>query len=148
MPDIIHRVGIKAKPQAIYDAITRQDGLSNWWTRNTKADTKVGGTIQFRFGSGGPDVKIIELHPNEKVQWEVTAGMQEWIGTKMTFVLTPDSTNNQQTYVSFKHSDWKNASDHMTQCSTKWAVFLLSLKSYLETGKGQPYPEDIQISVG
>lgn len=34
----------------------------------------------------------------------------------------------------------------MHHCSTKWAMFLMSLKSLVETGKGAPYPEDVQIS--
>jgi hypothetical protein len=28
----------------------------------------------------------------------------------------------------------------MAHCSARWAYFLLSLKSYLETGKGTPFP--------
>jgi hypothetical protein len=33
----------------------------------------------------------------------------------------------------------------MHYCSTKWAVFLLSLKTLCEKGVGQPYPKDIDI---
>lgn len=33
----------------------------------------------------------------------------------------------------------------MHYCSTNWAVFLLSLKSLCETGKGRPYANDIDI---
>jgi hypothetical protein len=33
----------------------------------------------------------------------------------------------------------------MHYCSTKWAVFLLSLKSLLETGKGRPAPNEIKL---
>ncbi len=33
----------------------------------------------------------------------------------------------------------------MHYCSTKWAVFLLSLKSLLETGKGCPAPNEIKL---
>jgi hypothetical protein len=34
----------------------------------------------------------------------------------------------------------------MHHCSTKWAVFLLSLKALLETGAGSPFPHDTQIN--
>jgi hypothetical protein len=34
----------------------------------------------------------------------------------------------------------------MYHCSTKWATFLMSLKSLGETGRGQPSPNDVQIS--
>ena len=33
----------------------------------------------------------------------------------------------------------------MDHCSTKWRVFLLSLKSLLETGKVPPWPDDIEL---
>ena len=33
----------------------------------------------------------------------------------------------------------------MHHCSTKWAIFLMSLKSLLETGKGAPHPNDVKI---
>jgi hypothetical protein len=33
----------------------------------------------------------------------------------------------------------------MHHCSTKWAIFLMSLKSLVETGQGSPSPDDTQI---
>ncbi len=33
----------------------------------------------------------------------------------------------------------------MHHCSTKWGVFLVSLKWLLEKGKGAPEPNDIKI---
>jgi len=35
--------------------------------------------------------------------------------------------------------------EFMHHCSTKWGVFLLSLKSLLETGKGSPHPNDLKL---
>jgi hypothetical protein len=35
--------------------------------------------------------------------------------------------------------------EFMLHCSTKWAVFLMSLKSLLETGTGAPDPRDVKI---
>ena len=49
------------------------------------------------------------------------------------------------TIVLFKHEGWKEPVEFMHHCSTKWAVFLLSLKSLLETGKGAPYPNEIKL---
>ncbi len=33
----------------------------------------------------------------------------------------------------------------MHHCSTKWGVFLMSLKSLVETGKGAPDPNDVKL---
>ena len=47
--------------------------------------------------------------------------------------------------VLFKHEGWKEPVEFMHHCSTKWAIFLMSLKSLLETGKGAPNPDDVKI---
>ena len=33
MVDILHRVGIEATPQEVYEALATVDGLASWWTR-------------------------------------------------------------------------------------------------------------------
>ena len=53
--------------------------------------------------------------------------------------------NDDWIIVLFKHANWKEPVEFMHHCSTKWAVFLLSLKSLLETGKGAPWPNEIKL---
>jgi len=67
---------------------------------------------------------------------------EAWAGTEILFEL---SHQGEQTFVRFTHSCWKEPTDFMAHCSMKWAVFMLSLKDLVETGKGQPFPEDVQI---
>ena len=50
-----------------------------------------------------------------------------------------------QCVVHFTHSGWADDLKMFPHCSTKWAVFMLSLKDLLETGKGRPAPNDIPI---
>ena len=142
MVDILHRVGIKASPDDTYKALTTREGLAAWWTNNTQGEGKVGGVLQFRFGAGGFDMKVLEVDPGARVLWQVVEGPAEWIGTKVSFDLKKDGDS---TIVLFKHQGWKEPVEFMHHCSTKWAVFLLSLKSLLETGKGSPDPNDVKI---
>jgi uncharacterized protein YndB with AHSA1/START domain len=144
MPDILHRVGIKSSsPDGTYKALTTCEGLSAWWTDNTKGENKVGGVLKFRFGErGGFDMKVLELKPSQRVLWQVIDGPEEWIGTKVSFDLKQDG---EYTIVLFKHQGWKEPVEFMHHCSTKWAIFLLSLKSLLETAKGAPYPNDTKL---
>jgi len=143
MPSILHKVGIRsASRNDVYRALTTIDGLSAWWTTETNGESKVGGVIQFRFGAGGFDMKVLELHPATRVLWQVVDGPQEWIDTRISFDL---KENDGWTIILFKHEGWKEPVEFMHHCSTKWAVFLLSLKSLLETGKGRPYPDEIKI---
>jgi uncharacterized protein YndB with AHSA1/START domain len=143
MVDILHKVGIKSSSTGkVYKALTTLDGLSGWWTDNTQGDSKVGGVIEFRFGAGGIDMKVLELIPDRRVLWEVVAGPAEWMGTTVSFDLQQEG---DWALVRFKHQGWKEPVDFMHHCTTKWGVFLLSLKALLESGKGSPAPNDIKL---
>jgi hypothetical protein len=72
----------------------------------------------------------------------VADGPAEWIGTKIRFDLKREG---DWTIILFTHQNWKEPVEFMHHCSTKWGVFLISLKSLVETGKGAPYPHDIKI---
>ena len=75
------------KKEKVYEALTTINSLSNWWTKQTTGDTRVGGILQFRFGEPGIDMKVTLLKPNESVSWECVDGFDDWIGTKVNFVL-------------------------------------------------------------
>ncbi len=144
MPDILHKVGIKsASANDAYTALTAIESLSGWWTNDTQGESKVGKSVKFRFGDRGFfDMKVVELDPAKRVLWQVVDGPEEWIGTTVSFDLSRDG---DYTIVLFKHQGWKEPGEFMHHCSTKWAVFLMSLKSLVETGKGAPFPNDVQI---
>jgi uncharacterized protein YndB with AHSA1/START domain len=143
MVDILHRVGIESTPpDAAYAALTTRDGLSAWWTSDTQGDVEVGGVLQFRFDAGGFDMKVLELQPRQRVLWEVVDGPDEWIGTYVRWELKQEG---DYTVVLFRHEGWKEPVEFMHHCSTKWAVFLMSLKSLVETGTGAPHPGDVKI---
>jgi uncharacterized protein YndB with AHSA1/START domain len=89
MADILHRVGITATPERVYEALTTVDGLAAWWTTDTSGDSD--GTLKFRFGEvGGFDMKVLDLQPGKRVLWEVLDGPAEWVGTTVSFDLAQD----------------------------------------------------------
>jgi uncharacterized protein YndB with AHSA1/START domain len=143
MVDILHRVGVKSSSlDDVYGALTTVEGLSAWWTDATRGDTEVGGVLQFRFRQGGFDMVVRELEPAKHVLWEVVDGPAEWVGTTVSFDLKQE---DDYTIILFKHEGWREPVEFMHHCSTKWATFLLSLKSLVETGKGAPAPDDLEI---
>lgn len=144
MVDILHRVGVEsASPADVYRALTTVDGLAAWWTDQTSGDPEVGGTLEFRFIPGGFDMEVVELEPDKRVRWQVADGPPEWVGTHVSFDL---SEVDGYTIVKFKHEGWQEPVDFMYHCSTKWATYLMSLKSLVETGSGAPAPRDVLIS--
>jgi uncharacterized protein YndB with AHSA1/START domain len=143
MVDILHRVGIESSADDVYEALTTVDGLAGWWTKDTQGDSAVGGVLRFRFDVGGFDMKVLELQPSQRVLWEVVDGPEEWIGTTVSWDLTQEG---EYAVVLFAHQGWKEPVEFMYHCSTKWATFLMSLKQLVETGKGEPAPNDVRIS--
>jgi uncharacterized protein YndB with AHSA1/START domain len=143
MPDILHRIAIRSSTENVFRALSDQDGLAGWWTRNVKALPQVGAIAEFRFENRGfQDMKVMELSPGKRVRWQCVNGAPEWIGTELSFDLKKE---NGKTVVLFAHRGWKEPIEFMHYCSTKWAVYMLSLRSLCETGKGAPYPDDIDI---
>lgn len=143
MVDILHRVGIEAPVDEVYAALTTTEGLAGWWASDTRGTSdELGGLIEFRFGAGGFDMRVRALDPGKRVLWEVVGGPDEWIGTEVDWTL---DQAGDYTVVLFAHRGWKEPVEFMHHCSTKWAVFLLSLKSLVENGKGAPDPYDVKI---
>lgn len=149
MIDIIHRVGIQAPVAKVYAALSTLEGLSGWWTEETTGASRPGDTITFNFsrpdgtqvGSIGMDV--VALETDRKVHWRGSGGPAEWVGTDIVFELSQVA---DYTIVRFGHRGWREESEFTGHCGTKWATFLMSLKSLVETGKGRPSPNDVAIS--
>ncbi|MBL7004766.1 MAG: SRPBCC domain-containing protein [Gammaproteobacteria bacterium] len=143
MVNIIHRIGIKGSAEDIYSALTTDSGLSQWWTSTTEGAGDAGSIINFKFNDTVVLFRVDELRANQYVKWSHSGDMPDaWCGTEVVFEF--EEADNQ-VYVNFSHQKWQQASSFMAHCSTKWAVFLLSLKSVIENGVGQPFPNDVHI---
>jgi uncharacterized protein YndB with AHSA1/START domain len=145
MADILHRVGIDSTAEKVFAALSTLDGLSHWWIVGTTGETQIGATVRFHPDGGGFEMKVVESKPNDCVKWKCVGGPPEWIGTEVTFRLV---AKEGQVFVLFTHAGWKEPVEFMHHCSTKWATFLLSLKSWVERGQGHPHPFDVKIHVG
>ncbi|NVK22562.1 MAG: SRPBCC domain-containing protein [Kangiellaceae bacterium] len=146
MATIYHKVGVKASTDAIYEALTTDQGLSGWWTSTTDGAGDVGSIINFRFNEIVVQFEVAELVPNKKVVWKHHADMPEaWTPTHVSFEL---EQTDEQVFIHFKQYDWEEETPFFAHCNLKWAVFLLSLKDLLEKGQGQPFPNDVQIDHG
>lgn len=139
MKSICHRLSIKVSPGKVYEALTEEKGLSGWWTPETKAKPEVNSIARFAFGpTYFKEMKITKLEPNSKVEWQCITGYEDWIGTTVTFELTP---NDKGTALILRHEGWKEYTPAVATCSYDWAMFLRSLRLLCETGQGRPYPD-------
>ncbi len=137
MADIRHMMLVDAPPERVYAAITRQEGLAAWWTAQAKATPVVGSTADFKFGDRYyTAMRIKALEPPRRVEWDCTAGDDEWVGTTVVFNL---EKKGDQTLVRFVHGGWRSETDFFASCNYNWGHYMASLKSYCETGTGTPF---------
>lgn len=134
---IKHLFHIAAKRSDVFKAIATIEGLSNWWTTDTKGDDKVSGVIKFRFAkNGGPDMKVKEIKANESVIWECIESPHGWLGHIFTFTL---DENEGKTRVRFSHTGFPEEDDSMGICTFAWGRYLESLRQYCQTGNGEAF---------
>ena len=144
--EIWHEILIHANPNDLYEALTDVDKLAHWWTTDVRGKSVIGGTLEFWFsGFQAATMEVTALNANELVGWHVIdGGAQDWIGTEIEFRILCDEG---KMLLHFRHSKWKKDAKSFPHCSLGWAIFLLSLKEFVETGKGRPHPYDMPINL-
>lgn len=135
MPEIRHNVIIKTTPEKVYEAITTQEGLANWWAKQTIAKPEVGFVNIFTFGTFRNEMKVIILNLNKKVEWKCINSIEEWIDTNISFDL---EEKEGHTLLRFTQSGWRAVTDTFAGCNYDWGRFMTSLKLFCETGTGTP----------
>jgi len=139
MSSIKDEIRIQATAGKAYEALTRQAGYRGWWNAAGEVAEKVGGEAKLHFVKDGQPVnmtfRIDEMTANERVRWTCVAhDMPSWVGTTLTWQM---KQSGDAVVVSLDHSGWKDAAPEPV--AQGWRHFLGSMKSYLETGTGQPW---------
>lgn len=145
MPEIGHLIKIRATEDKVYQALTTAEGIQNWWTRDAVLDSRVGESGEFGFYDRRMliKVKVTELIPTRRVVWgDVSSTGGAFDGTTISFDLTSDSG---VVSLLFSHSGFKPAGNNIASATMRWGFYLLSLKRYLETGRGTPNPDDTEL---
>lgn len=140
MADILHLVPIQASPQAIYEALTTEEGLASWWTDDVAAEPREGSTAVFRFEGGQVAFRmhVERLQAGEAVEWRVEdPAPPEWSGTRVTWHLRPGEGG--ETHLLFGHRGWETTENSFPAINYNWAYYLTSLKEYMEKGEGFPH---------
>lgn len=140
MHDIVHELTIAAKPEAVFAAVTTKDGLASWWTTDCEAEPLEGSEASFGFEGHSVVVRmrVDTLEPPELVHWHCIEGPDEWVGTSVAFRIEPARDGPESSVVRFWHGGWDYEDGLLPRCSFEWAMYLDSLRRYLETGTGSP----------
>lgn len=142
MADIVKELTVEATPQRVWNALTQQEEIACWWTDDLNATPEIGSLAEFRFSPPGQGTFVIqfevaELIQDKKVHWITRQGPTtgHWAGTSVTWQLEPAHNG---TRVVFNHNGFAQADRRYEITQSWWEHFLVSLKPYLETGKGTP----------
>jgi uncharacterized protein YndB with AHSA1/START domain len=138
MKTIHHVVEIGVPREQVYDALTTAKGLASWWTTQVKADTSVGGIVDFTFEDGfHPDMRITELTPPSAVRWQCVGGAAEWADNRFDFELVPTDTGTRLRF--WQHYAQELADDAYGTYNFNWGYYLESLRLTCQTGTGKPF---------
>jgi len=143
-PNLTITLRVGQTPQEVFKAISNVRG---WWSEQIDGHTD---ELNAEFTYHYKDVhrckmKIIEFVPGKRVVWLVlenyfdfTKDKTEWKGTKVVFEI---SKKDGKTELVFTHVGLVPAYECYQICSDAWGNYIgTSLKSLIETGKGQPNP--------
>jgi len=137
----MHSFFINGPADDIMAALMREEHIRKWWTKEARVmdDKGVFGWSGFGWSV---ELDMEQDMAARQVVWKCTkSNMQNtngWEGTTITFFLLPD---NNGTRVDFAQTGYR-ISPCFEVCSQGWVFFVgTSLKQYIETGNGIPYPE-------
>lgn len=137
MANIEHLQTVNVPASKVYETLTTAEGLSEIWTNELIVNNQIGFINEFRFGSNDiTKMRIEELITNKKVVWQCIDSNPEWLGTTISFDVVE---KNGKSFITLRHSNWKEVTPFYRSCNYNWAIFLYSLKSYCEDGDGIPY---------
>jgi len=131
MSSIHHLIKIDKPSSVVFDALTNNDTIAQWFTETQCSEWRAGAKVIW-FDS--TEMTISQIISNKSITMQVNHG-SGWENTTLHFEV--DSIGDRTT-VRFDQTGWPEVTDHFRDCSMSWAYFLESLKLYLETGTGTP----------
>lgn len=142
--DITHGLEIETTAEALFRALTTDDGIAAWWT---KAHTREGGSLELAFGAGAVTFRVDKPGPGQPITWVADQVPSDWNGTKVIFEPS-EGTRGGSIRLQFRHAGFERMTPVVAFSSYAWAQFLRSLKLYLETDQGEPFGSPASLAAG
>jgi uncharacterized protein YndB with AHSA1/START domain len=156
--DLRFSVRIKARPDAVYRALTSATELCRWWLQGAETDARSGGRLRMVWprlkcrcdnDGGGRSGRLfppnaamgdsegcfVDLEPGRKVAWMWRQSGRRGIPPLSSFFIMPMGRGCEVTLLHCGFSNRSPADKHYDGCSQGWEDCLAKLKLYLETGR-------------
>jgi uncharacterized protein YndB with AHSA1/START domain len=139
MASLKDSIRIRAPLGKAMQALMTEAGYRGWWSKDCQISEKVGGEAKLKFNKGGTIVtmkyRIDSIDPKGSVKWTcIDHDLSDWVGTSLNWSVVPSGEGVE---VMLDHAGWKGPPPEPVVQG--WSHFLRSMKSYLETGRGEPW---------
>ena len=149
--DLRFTVAIRAKPEAVYRALTSARELCRWWLSGAETDARNTGRLRMiwpkilREGGrnfppyvalGESEGCFVDLEPGRKVAWlwKTPPGKSKAPPLSSFFIL-PAARGCELTFLHAGFSSKPGTDRYFNGCAEGWEDCLAKLKLYLETGR-------------
>lgn len=144
--DIVHTVEIDTTAEALIRTLTTRQGIGGWYTPETKAEPRLGSTVECAFGDyGALKFRLDELDPRGRLRWTVVQGPPEWLGTSVSFAFTDRGGTID---LEFRHAGLPAEYDAFSSFNYLWGQYVRSIRLYAETGVGEPFGSPASRAAG
>jgi uncharacterized protein YndB with AHSA1/START domain len=155
--DLRFCVRIKARPQAVYRALTSATELCRWWLQGAETDARNAGRFRMiwpKIGCpangngrsarlfpphaavGDSEGYFVDLEPGRKVAWMWKQRQRRSaVPPLSSFFISPQGRGCEVTLLHAGFSSRPAADKQFAGCSEGWEDCLAKLKLYLETGR-------------
>jgi uncharacterized protein YndB with AHSA1/START domain len=150
MTTLYHQIWINAPAAKVYEAISTENGIGNWWDKPRTLRSDAATILEFNPGPehGVLKARVIEIVRERRVEWEFvsthpkSSPASAWTGTHVSFEvsrrpLPPWAVDKVDTTVlDFRHSGWDERSEYVGFCNFAWGEALQKLRQWCESGQG------------
>ena len=143
---------IKAKPEAVYKALTSTRELCRWWLSGAETDARNAGRLRLvwpaiKSVSGGRPFPVnaafgeieghfVDLEPGRKVAWLWKVARRKALFPPLSsFFILPKGRASEVTLLHAGFSALPSAQRTFEGCASGWEDCLAKLRLYLESGK-------------
>ncbi len=140
MAHIIQEFTVKAPVERVFQTMGTPQGLARWWTDTSSGEPQEGAEYALNFS---PEHHwkgtVRRFLPNSTFEIEMTKAHSDWMGTRVGCDLRPEGAN--ATRVRFYHTGWPAENEHWRVSCHCWAMYLRTMRRYLEHGEVVPYAD-------
>ena len=140
MAEAVFLVDINANRSAIRQALSTQEGIVSWFTKEASVPAAAGDTMTLAFADAPVPFQMrVDAVSDDQVRWtSIGEFPPHWSDTEVVFSVmdNPDADGSR---VFFEHKGFAAADPMLGHTAFTWANLMNSLKSYAETGTADPF---------